>query len=196
MDPLRHAVAQLGRLPGVGDKTAARFAYWLLRQPPAVSSEIANAIVTLRESVAECAVCCDLIHQGTLCRRCNDPARNVKRIVVVERPQDVAALDGAAEWRGGYHVLHGALSPLEGVGPDDLRIRPLLARIGKDDVEEVVIATDPDVDGDTTALYLARLLKPLGVRVTRLAHGIGMGTEIEYADRVSIARAIEGRREV
>lgn len=195
MDPLRRAVQQLGRLPGVGDKTATRFAYWLLRQPPDVAQELADALVTLREGIFECTVCCDLSHSA-ICRRCCDPERLASKVCVVERPQDVTALDGAAEWRGRYHVLHGAISPLEGVGPNDLRIRALLARLTVDAVEEVVIATDPDVEGDTTALYLAKVLKPLGVRVTRLAHGIGVGTEIEYADRGSIARAIEARREV
>lgn len=195
MDAFRRAVQQLARFPGVGEKTATRFAYWVLRQPPEVAQGIADALVALRGSVRECARCRDLT-EGELCRRCADPRRDTRLVCVVERPQDVVALDAAGEFRGVFHVLHGALSPLEGVGPDELRIRELLARIPVGEPIEVVVATDPDVEGDTTALYLAKTLKPLGVKVTRLAHGISVGTEIEYADRVSLARALEGRREM
>ncbi|MFZ5481371.1 MAG: recombination mediator RecR [Myxococcota bacterium] len=193
MDAFRRAVLQLARLPGVGEKTATRYAYWVLRQPPEVAQGIADALVALRASVRECARCHDLA-EGELCRRCADPRRDPATICVVERPQDVAAMDAAGEYTGGFHVLHGALSPLEGVGPDQLRVRELLGRLAG--VREVIVATDPDVEGDATALYLAKLCKPLGVRVTRLAHGVSVGTEIEYADRVSLARALEGRREM
>lgn len=193
MDAFRRAVQQLARFPGVGEKTATRYAYWLLRQPPEVAQGIADAVVALRAAVRECARCRDLT-EGEHCRRCADPRRDPRFVCVVERPQDVVALDAAGEYRGQFHVLHGALSPLEGVGPAELRIQELLARLP--DGGEVIVATDPDVEGDATALYLAKLLKPLGVRVTRLAHGISVGTEIEYADRVSLARALEGRREM
>jgi recombination protein RecR len=200
MDPFRRAVQQLARFPGVGEKTATRFAYWLLRQPPEVADGIAEAVVGLRQAVHECARCHDLTGSGDLCRRCGDPRRDGALVCVVERPQDVAALDAAGEYRGTFHVLHGALSPLDGVGPAELRIQDLLGRLGgtadTPAVAEVILATDPDVEGDATALYLARLLKPLGVRVTRLAHGISVGTEIEFADRISLARALEGRREM
>lgn len=192
-DPLRKAVTQLARLPGVGEKTAARYAWWILRQPPEVAAQIAEAIVAMRTSVRECRRCLDFT-DGELCRRCADPRRDAAVLCVVERPQDVGVIDGAGEYRGLYHVLHGALSPLDGVGPDQLRLKELLARL--DGVSEVILATDPDVEGDATALYVARLLKPLGVRVTRLAHGISVGTEIEFADRVSLARAFQGRREL
>lgn len=192
-DAFRRAVQQLARFPGVGEKTATRFAYWLLRQPPEAAEAIAEAIAHLRASVRECARCRDLA-DGELCRRCADPRRDASTICVVERPQDVAAIDAAGEYRGVFHVLHGALSPLDGVGPDQLRMRELVGRL--DGVKEVILATDPDVEGDATALYVAKLLKPLGVRVTRLAHGVSVGTEIEFADRVSIARALEGRREL
>lgn len=192
MDPFRKAVQQLARLPGVGEKTATRYAYWLLRQPPEATAAIADAIRSLRQQVRECARCCDLT-DAELCRRCADPRRDTGLVCVVERPQDVAALD-AGDFRGVYHVLHGALSPLDGVGPDQLRVQPLLARLGG--VREVILATDPDVEGDATALYVAKLLRPLGVRVTRLAHGLAVGTEIEFADRASLARALEGRREL
>jgi len=199
VDPFRRAVLQLARFPGVGEKTATRFAYWLLRQPPEVAEGLAEAIVNLRRTVQECARCRDLA-SDTLCRRCADLRRDATTVCVVERPQDINGLDGSGTYKGTFHVLHGALSPLDGVGPAELRIRELLARIGGTDggppVAEVILATDPDVEGDATALYVAKLLKPLGVRVTRLAHGVSVGTEIEYADRVSLARALEGRREM
>ena len=192
-DPLRSAVTQLARLPGVGEKTAARYAWWILRQPPEVAAQIADAIVTMRSSVRECSRCLDFT-DSDVCRRCADPRGEPTVVCIVERPQDIGVIDGAGEFRGRYHVLHGALSPLDGVGPDQLRLKELLARLGG--VTEVILATDPDVEGDATALYVARLLKPLGVRVTRLAHGISVGTEIEFADRVSLARALQGRREM
>lgn len=193
MDPFRRAVQQLARLPGVGEKTATRYAYWILRQPPEVASALAEAIGTLRTTVAECATCRDL-SDASPCRRCADQRRDAALVCVVERPQDVGVIDASGEFRGRYHVLHGAISPLEGIGPNELRIRELLARL--EGVGEVILATDPDVEGDATALYLARVLKPLGVRVTRLAHGVSVGTEIEFTDRVSLARALEGRREL
>lgn len=192
-DPFRRAVTQLARLPGVGEKTATRYAYWLLRQPPEAAGAIADAITTLRAHVRECGRCCDLT-DGELCRRCADGRRDPTILCVVERPQDVSAIDAAGEFRGSFHVLHGALSPLDGVGPAELRIQALLARAAG--LREVILATDPDVEGDATALYVAKLLKPLGVRVTRLAHGVSVGTEIEFADRASLMRALEGRREL
>jgi recombination protein RecR len=199
-DPFRRAVQQLARFPGVGEKTATRYAYWLLRQQPDAAENIAAAILGLKASVRECAICCDL-SERELCLRCSDPARDASTVCVVERPQDVRAIDGSNEFKGRYHVLLGALSPLDGVGPNDLRIQALLARMSagagaRDTVKECILAMDPDVEGDATSLYLARLLRPLGVRVTRLAHGIAVGTEIEFADRVSLARALEGRRDI
>ncbi len=193
MDALRRAVVQLARFPGVGEKTAQRYAYWLLRQPPEVADAVADAIRELRAGVRECDLCCDLT-EAVRCRRCADPRRDPACICVVERPQDVLAIDASGEYRGSFHVLHGSLSPLDGVGPAQLRLRELVARAPG--ATEVILATDPDVEGDTTALYVARLLKPLGVRVTRLAHGVSVGTAIEYADRVSLARALEGRQEL
>jgi recombination protein RecR len=192
-EALWKAVAQLARLPGVGEKTATRYAYWLLRQPPEVADALSTAIATLRTSVRECARCSDLVDRD-LCARCADPRRDATTVCVVERPQDVAAIDASGEYRGLFHVLHGAISPLDGVGPDQLRIAPLIARL--DGVGEVILATDADVEGDATAAYLARLLKPSGTRVTRLARGVSAGTEIEHADRASLARALEGRREM
>lgn len=194
-DPMARAVAQLARFPGIGERTATRLAYWLLRQPPDVAEEIAEGIRALRAGMQRCSVCQN-VASADPCRLCADPARDVGVVCVVERPQDVTAIEASGAHPGRYHVLDGAISPLDGVGPDDLRVQELLARIGRGEVRELLIATDPDVEGDATALYLAALCKPLGVRVTRLAHGIAVGTEIEYADRSSVARAIEGRREL
>jgi recombination protein RecR len=195
MDPLQRCVAQLSRFPGIGERTATRLAYWLLRAPPAVAEEIAAALVELRREIGECEVCCDLVPR-TPCPRCADHTRDAQLVCVVEQPQDIPAIERGGVFRGHYHVLHGSISPLDGIGPEQLRIGRLLERIEAGDLREVIIATDPDVEGDTTALYLARLLQPLGLRVTRLAHGIPVGTEIEYADKLSLARAMQNRREI
>lgn len=193
VDPFRRCVAQLSRFPGIGERTATRLAYWLLRQPPEVGEEIGAAIAGLGREMGRCSTCLNLSGSDP-CAICADARRDPTIICVVEQPQDVSAIDATGEFRGRYHVLHGALSPLEGIGPQDLRIRELLARL--DGVREIILATDPDVEGDATALYLTQLLRPLGVRVTRLAHGIAVGTELEYADKSSVARALENRREV
>lgn len=195
VDPLRRCIAQLSRFPGIGERTATRLTYWLLRQDADVADEIAAAVRDLSQSMVRCAICCDVSTRDP-CARCADPARNNDVLCVVERPQDITAIENSGGYRGRFHVLDGAISPLDGVGPDQLRIPELLRRLEDGVVTEVLIATDPDVDGDATALYLSRLIKPSGVRVTRLAHGISVGTELEYADRSSVARAIEHRREM
>jgi len=194
-NPIHRAVQQLSRFPGVGEKTATRLVYWLLRAPPGTGRELADALVALEEGVRECGTCSNLTSEDP-CRICADTSREDHTICVVEQPQDVLAFERAREFRGRYHVLHGAISPLDGVGPDDLRIRGLLERLRDGTVREVILATDPNVEGDATALYLSRLLKPIEVKVTRLAHGISVGTEIEYADAVSLVRALENRREM
>jgi len=194
-DPLRRCIAQLSRFPGIGERTATRLSYWLMRQSPEVSREIGAALLELPDAMIRCSRCCNIASVDP-CAICASSKRESATICVVERPQDVLAIEAAGEYLGRYHVLGGAIAPLDGVGPDELRIRELMARLDPEAVEEVLIATDPDVEGDATALYLARLLKPLGIRVTRLAHGISVGTEIEYADRSSVARAIEHRREI
>ena len=193
-DPIREAIRQLKRLPGVGEKSAARHVYHLLRSKPGTARDLAHALLALEDGVRTCSVCCDLTGSDP-CVICASE-RDRTTILVVEHPPDIAAFERSGEFRGRYHVLHGALSPLDGVSPDQLRIRELLDRLRDGAVREVVLATDPDVEGDATALYLARLLQPLGVRVTRLAHGISVGTEIEYADAVSLARALQNRVEV
>jgi len=194
-DPLKVCIAQLKRLPGVGERTATRLVYWLLRQAPEVATEIGHALIALPDSMTRCSICGDVSAHDP-CAICTDVRREAGIMCVVERPQDVQAIEAVGEYRGRYHVLGGAIAPLDGVGPDQLNIGSLLKRVDPENIEEVLIATDPDVEGDATALYLAKLLKPLEIKVTRLAHGISVGTEIEYADRSSVARAIENRREL
>lgn len=192
-DPIRLAVQQLRRFPGIGEKTATRLVYWLLRAPQGTATDIANALVALGEGIHECRLCCNLTASDP-CTLCANPDRDDQLICVVEEPQDVLAFERAGEFKGRYHVLHGAISPLDGVTPDALRIRPLLERLRDGTVTEVILATNPTVEGDATALYLLRLLQPIEVRVTRPAHGISVGTEIEYADAVSLARALQNRQ--
>jgi len=187
-------VRQLRRLPGVGEKSATRLVYFLLRTP-GTAGDIARALQKLEEGVQECSTCCDWTTSNP-CPICANGARDPQMVLVVEHPQDVSAFERSGEFRGRYHVLHGALSPLEGITPDKLRIRPLLERLRDNRIQEVILATDPDVEGDATALYLARLLGPLGPKVTRLAHGISVGTEIEYADTLSLTRALQNRVEL
>jgi len=192
-DPIRAAIVQLKRLPGVGEKTATRFVYWLLRKPE-IATAMARALSELEERVVECQHCCNLTTSNP-CRLCSIQ-RDDDILCVVEEPQDVLAFERSGEYRGRYHVLHGALSPLDGVTPDRLRIRPLLDRLRGETIREVILATNPTVEGDTTALYLGRLLEDTGIRVTRLAHGLSVGTEIEYANAISISRALKDRREL
>lgn len=194
-DALREAVRQLRRLPGIGEKTATRLVYWLIRTDDPVATDLARALERLHEGVKECAVCCDLTSRDP-CAICGNEKRDSSTVLVVEQPQDVAAFERSGEYRGRYHVLHGAISPLDGITPDKLRIRPLLERLRDKELTEVILAMDPDVEGDTTALYLASVLDALPVRVTRLAHGISVGTEIEYADALSLSRALQNRVEV
>jgi recombination protein RecR len=194
-DPLSLLVRELARLPGIGEKTAARLAFHILRSPPAYAEELARAIVELKRKLRECSTCFQLT-EADPCALCSDARRDGSLLCVVALPQDLMAIERTGSYRGRYHVLHGVLSPLDGVGPDDLRIRPLLARLAGGAVQEVVIATSPSVEGDATALYLAKLIKPLGPRVTRIASGVPIGSDLEYADGVTLNRALEGRREL
>ncbi len=195
VDPLRRCVAQLSRFPGIGERTATRLAYWLLRQDPEVARQIGEAIAALPVTAMRCSQCFNIAARDP-CPTCTNTQRTSRIICVVERPQDITAIEETGEYAGRYHVLDGAISPLDGIGPEQLRVRELLARLQPESVEEVLIATDPDVEGDATALYLASLLKPIGLRVTRLAHGIAVGTELEFANRSSVSRAIANRREL
>ena len=193
-DPIARLTVLFARLPGVGEKTAQRLAFHVLKSPPEYARDLAAALLALREEVRLCSTCCNLTAQDP-CPVCKDPQRDRRIICVVESVPDLLAVERTREFRGLYHVLHGALSPLDGVGPDQLKIKELLPRISAG-VEEVIVATDPTVEGEATALYLTRLLKPLGVRVTRIAQGVPMGGDLEYADQVTLARALQGRREM
>jgi recombination protein RecR len=193
--PIARLVQQLGKLPGIGEKTAARLAFHILRASAEDAAGLAAAIVEVRQKIRFCSICCDLT-EADPCAICRDQRRDGALVCVVAQPQDVVAIERGGGYRGRYHVLHGLLSPLDGVGPDDLRILELLRRCGDGVVREAILATSPSVEGEATAVYLAKLLRPLGVRVTRIATGVPMGGELEYADQVTLARAIEGRREM
>jgi recombination protein RecR len=193
--PLARLIQELTKLPGVGEKTAARLAFHLLRTERRDVELLASALVTMREETKLCSVCLGLTADDP-CALCQDPQRALDAICVVERPADLIALERSGQFHGRYHVLHGTLAPLDGIGPDDLRIAELLRRLEDGRVREVIIATNPTVEGEATALYLSRLLKPLGVRVTRIGHGLPMGADVEYADAMTLGKALEGRREM
>jgi recombination protein RecR len=188
-------VAELAKFPGIGNKTATRLAFFLLRQPEAQAEALATAILDLQRNTRFCSVCFHITEQDP-CLLCNDPKRDESLICVVEEPQALLAIERSRSFRGRYHVLHGALSPLDGIGPEDLKIAPLLKRIEQGDIQEIIIATNFTVEGDATALYLATLIQPHGTRVTRLAYGIPMGSELEYVDEATVNRAVEGRRDI
>lgn len=193
--PIARLLEELERLPGVGPKSAQRIAYWLLTADKADAERLARAITEVKDSIHFCPHCFNFAERE-LCEVCADPERDTSTICVVEEPRDLAAVERVADFRGVYHVLHGAISPIDGVGPDQLRVRELVQRLGVEEVREVLIATNPNVEGETTALYLARLIKPLGVRVTRIASGLPVGGDLEYADEVTLGKAIEGRHEM
>jgi recombination protein RecR len=186
-------IDELGRLPGVGPKGAQRIAFFLLNADPADVRRLVVALEQVKEKVRFCARCFN-VAQDQLCRICADPRRDDTVLCVVEEPKDVVAVERTREFRGRYHVLGGAISPIEGIGPDDLRVRELLARLADEAVREIILATDPNLEGEATATYLARLIKPLDLRVTRLASGLPVGGDLEYADEVTLGRAFEGRR--
>ena len=193
-DPLIRLIEELQRLPGIGPKGAQRLAFHLLKTPRDRTDALTDALRDVKERVTYCSVCNNITDQDP-CRFCRNEERDRHIICVVEEPQNVSAIEKTREFKGTYHVLMGAISPLQGIGPDDLKIKGLLARIGNG-VTEVILATNPNVEGEATALYLARLLKPLGVRVTRIAMGVPVGSDLEYADEVTMHKALEGRREV
>jgi recombination protein RecR len=186
-------IDELGQLPGIGPKSAQRIAFHLLAADPADVRRLAAALIEVKDKVRFCSVCGNVAQEET-CRICADPRRDVSVICVVEEPKDVVAVERTREFRGRYHVLGGAISPIDGVGPDDLRIRELLHRLADDTVTEVILATDPNLEGEATATYLSRLISPMGVRVSRLASGLPVGGDLEYADEVTLGRAFSGRR--
>jgi recombination protein RecR len=193
-DPLVRLIEELQRLPGIGPKGAQRLAFHLLKTPRDRTDALTDALRDVKERVTYCSICNNITDQDP-CRFCRSDDRDRNIICVVEEPQNVSAIEKTREFKGTYHVLMGAISPLQGIGPDDLKIKGLLARVGNG-VTEVILATNPNVEGEATALYLARLLKPLGVRVTRIAMGVPVGSDLEYADEVTMHKALEGRREV
>ncbi len=193
--PLSKLIEQFERLPGIGSKTAQRLAYFVLNMPKEQATEFSNAIIQAHEKIRYCEVCCNFSDQD-LCPVCRNQTRDKSVICVVETPRDAIALENTHEYDGVYHVLHGAISPLNGIGPDQLYIKQLLSRLSDDTVKEVIMATNPTVEGEATAMYISRLLKPMGIKVTRLAYGIPVGGDLEYADEVTLARALEGRNEL
>ena len=193
--PVEKLIEQFERLPGIGYKTAQRLAFFVLDLPKDQAEEFAKAILDAKQTVHTCKVCQNLT-DGEICSICSDPMRDKGLICVVTDPKDVVALERTREYKGLYHVLHGVISPLNGIGPDQLRIKELLQRVADEDIREVIMATNPDTQGEATAMYLSRLLKPFGVAVTRLAYGVPVGGHLEYADEVTLTRALEGRTQI
>ena len=191
--PIQQLIDELRRLPGIGERTAQRLAYHLLREPAEDVLRLASALEAATTGIKECSCCHDLTDLDP-CRTCADPSRDQTLLCVVEEPRDVYAVERTGEYRGRYHVLHGALSPVRGIGPESLRIGELLARLGAGEVLEVITATNPNVEGEATALYLGRLLSPLGVKVTRVAQGLPAGTSLDHVDELTMSRALQGRR--
>ena len=192
--PVQDLIDELGRLPGIGPKSAQRIAFYLLKLPKGDAQQLATAIVEVKERIGFCERCWN-ISEGALCSTCEAPQRQTGSLCVVEEPKDVVALERAG-FRGRYHVLQGALNPMEGVGPEQLRIRELMSRISDESVTELILCTNPNIEGEATAMYLARQLQPLGIKVTRIASGLPVGGDLEYADELTLGRALEGRREL
>ncbi len=195
VEPIARMAAQLARLPGIGPKSAQRLAYHIVGMPEQDVHDLAAAIWQGRKSVHYCSICGNYT-QEELCSVCRDEKRQNGQICVVRDPRDVAAMERMRDYHGRYHVLLGTLSPMNGVGPEDIRIKELMQRLGSEQVEEVILATNPDIEGEATAAYIARLIKPMGIRVTRIAHGVPVGSDLEYADEITLSKAMEGRREI
>lgn len=193
--PVQDLIDELGRLPGIGPKSAQRIAFHMLKLPTADALRLANAIAIVKERVSFCQTCFN-IAEGSECGICADTRRETNIVCVVEEPRDIVSVEKTGEFRGRYHVLQGAISPIEGIGPDQLRVKELLTRIEPEGITEVILCTNPNIEGEATAMYLGRLLKPLGLTVTRIASGLPVGGDLEYADELTLGRALEGRREV
>jgi recombination protein RecR len=193
--PVQELIDQLGRLPGVGPKSAQRIAFYLLKLPKEDAEKLAQSIIEVKARITFCRRCWN-VSEGELCELCSDERRDPAIVCVVEEPRDIVAVEKTQEYRGRYHVLQGAISPIEGIGPEQLRVKELLARIDGEGIKEVILCTNPNLEGEATAMYLARLLKPLGLKVTRIASGLPVGGDLEYADELTLGRALEGRREV
>jgi recombination protein RecR len=193
--PVARLIDALQRLPGIGPRTAQRLTFFLLKQPVEQVRELADAIVSLKTHIVHCGRCFNVTVDDP-CRICADPGRDPRLLCVVEEPNDLLAMERTGEFRGRYHVLLGALSPLDGIGPEDLKIRELLQRLEQEPVDEIILATNPNVEGEATAIYLSKLLRPLGARLTRIARGLPIGGDLEYADEVTLSKALEGRKEI
>jgi recombination protein RecR len=193
--PIQDLVDELNRLPGIGPKSAQRLAFFIVKASKQDAERLSEAIRRAKERVRFCRECYG-VSEGELCRYCSDPTRDSTLVTVVEEPKDVSVVERAAVVKGKYHVLGGAISPMQGVGPDDLRVQELLDRVGRNGVKEVILATNPNLEGNATAMYVAGLLKPMGIRVTRLASGLPVGGDLEYADEVTLGQALEGRRDM
>lgn len=194
-EPVARLIEALQKLPGIGPKTAQRLTFFLLKRPSEEVTALCEALIGVKARIVYCSVCFNVTEEDP-CRICRDPARDQRALCVVEEPNDLLAMERTGEFRGRYHVLLGALSPLDGIGPEDLKVRELLTRLEGSPVEEVIVATNPNVEGEATAIYLAKLLKPFGVRVTRIARGLPVGGDLEYADEVTLSKAFQGRREM
>ncbi|MDD6880868.1 MAG: recombination mediator RecR [Firmicutes bacterium] len=193
--PLAKLIGELSKLPGIGYKTAQRLAFHILSLDGMEAKNLADAIVKAKEEMKYCSICGNLTDKDP-CIICSDPARRTDIICVVESPKDVAAMERIRDYNGQYHVLNGVISPMEGIGPDDINLKSLITRLQKTDVQELIVATNPNIEGEATAMYIARLIKPAGIKVTRIAHGLPVGGDLEYADEVTLLKAVEGRREL
>lgn len=193
--PVARLIEEFEKLPGIGHKTAQRLAFHVLNLSNEKANNFANAVVEAKSKIKYCSICSNLTDKDP-CNICSSPSRVHSYICVVEDPKDIVALERTREFKGLYHVLHGAISPMDGIGPEDIGIKELLARINKNTINEVILATNPNVEGEATAMYISRLLKPLGIKTTRIAHGIPVGGDLEYADEITLAKALEGRREI
>jgi recombination protein RecR len=194
-EPVARLIEAFQRLPGIGPKTAQRLTFYMLKRPPDEVRELGDALLAVKQKITYCRLCFNVTDDDP-CRICSDPRRDAHVICVVEEPNDLLAMERTGEYRGRYHVLLGALSPLDGIGPDDLKIRELLARLDGHETTEIILATNPNVEGEATALYLAKLLRPHAARITRIARGLPVGGDLEYADQVTLSKALEGRREI
>lgn len=193
--PLQNLIEEFEKLPGIGSKTAQRLAFFILNQPKEKAKKFADAIISAKEKLCYCSVCQN-ISDKEVCSICDNPTRDHSIICVVESPRDVLQIERTNEFKGVYHVLHGAISPMDNVGPDDIKIKGLIARIGSGEVKEVIMATNPNLEGETTAMYISKLIKPFGVSVTRIAHGVPVGGELEFADEVTLSKALKWRVEL
>jgi len=194
-EPLAKLIDSFSRLPGIGPKTAGRLAFHVLRMKEDDVIDFAKALVNVKRNLHYCSICCNITDTDP-CRICQDKSRDVSTICVVQEPKDLVAMERTKEFNGYYHVLHGAISPMEGIGPDEIRIADLLKRLSDERVQELILATNPNIEGEATAMYLSRLVRPFGIKVTRIAHGLPVGGDLEYADEVTLTKALEGRREL